>query len=167
VTGDALPLSVGHLGPRIGEAFVGVERLAGRIGALASEVSDGDGGIAEDHDLHVEVVDARVLRRFGLRMSLRDTGARLPYFEAGVLFPLVAMIVGSLIGLLARKNALLAAILVFATCLVYALLKTGRVHEGLSWWLILIALVSIYLGLGISAAICMSRVMNRSVARSS
>lgn len=28
-------------------------------------------------------------------MSLRDTGMRLPYFEAALLFPLVALVVGT------------------------------------------------------------------------
>ena len=96
-------------------------------------------------------------------MSLRDKGTRLPYFEGAALFPLVALIVGSLIGLLARNKALLAAILVFAPCVVYALLETGRGHAGFSWWLILITLASIYFGLGVGAAVFVSERMNRSV----
>jgi hypothetical protein len=55
-------------------------------------------------------------------MGLRDSGVRVPYFEAAVLFPLVTLIVGSLVGLLARNKALLAAVLVFAPCAVSVLL---------------------------------------------
>jgi hypothetical protein len=96
-------------------------------------------------------------------MSLRDKGTLLPYFEGAVLFPLVALIVGSLIGLLARNKALLVALLAFAPCVVYALLETGRGHAAFSWWLILITLVSIYFGLGVGAAVCVSARVNRSV----
>jgi hypothetical protein len=96
-------------------------------------------------------------------VSLRDKGARLPYFEAAVLFPLIALIVGSLIGLVARNRALLAALLVFAPCVVYVLLETGRGCRALSWWVILITLGSMYFGLGVGAAIFVSGRMNRSV----
>jgi hypothetical protein len=96
-------------------------------------------------------------------VSLRDEGLRLPYFETAVLFPLVALIVGSLIGLLAKSKSLLAAILVFAPSSVYVLLGTGRAHAGLSWWLILVTLTSIYIALGVSAAVSVSGKMNRSI----
>jgi hypothetical protein len=96
-------------------------------------------------------------------MSLREKGTRLPFFEAAILFPLMALIVGSLIGLLARNKALLAAILVFAPCAIYALFETGRGHVGLSWWVILFTLVSIYFGLGIGAAVVVNGRVNRSV----
>ena len=69
-----MPLAVRHFGPRVGEAFIGIEGLAGWIGALASEVSDGDRGVAEDHHLYVEVVDAGVFRRFGLSYRFGSIG---------------------------------------------------------------------------------------------
>jgi hypothetical protein len=96
-------------------------------------------------------------------MSLRDEGTRLPYFETAVALPLIALIVGSLIGLIAQKKAPLAAILGLAPWVVYMLVETGRGHMALSWWTILIALASIYFGLGIGAAVFVSRRMNRSV----
>jgi hypothetical protein len=96
-------------------------------------------------------------------MSLREKGALLPFFESVILFPLIALIVGSLIGLLARNKARLAAILVFAPYAICVLLETPGRHVGLSWWVILFTLVSIYLGLGIGAAVVVSGRVNRSV----
>lgn len=100
-------------------------------------------------------------------MTLRDTGTHLPYFEAVVLFPFVALVVGSFVGLLARNKSLLGAILVFGPFVVCALPKIGLGHREFSWWLILITLVSMYLWLGVGAAVYVSRIMNRSVSRSS
>ena len=74
VTGNALPLSVGHLDPRVRKAFIGVERFTRGIGALGAEVSDGDGGIVEYHDLQIDVVNARVLRGLGLGDRLGSAG---------------------------------------------------------------------------------------------
>ena len=73
MAGDALPLSIGRLRPRIGEAFVKVERFTGCIGALGSEVPDGNGGVAENHDLQINVVDTGILGRLGLRDRLLVT----------------------------------------------------------------------------------------------
>ena len=100
-------------------------------------------------------------------MSLRDKGARLAYFEGAVIFPLIALIVGCLIGLIAKNKAALAAILGFAPWIVYSLLETGRGHTALSWWVILITLTSVYLGLGVGAAVFVSERMNRAVVPSS
>jgi len=96
-------------------------------------------------------------------MSLRDGSVHLPYFEAAVLFPLTALIVGCLIGLIAKNRARLAAILGLAPWVVYSLLATGRGHVAFSWWLILIILTSIYWGLGVGAAVFVSGRMNRSL----
>ena len=60
MAGYALPFAVRHFGPCVGEAFIGIDRLAGWIGALASEVSDGDRGVAEDH--HPITLTDEVLR---------------------------------------------------------------------------------------------------------
>jgi hypothetical protein len=100
-------------------------------------------------------------------MSLRDGSVHLPYFEAALLFPVTALIVGCLIGSIAKNKARLAAILGLAPWVVYTLLETGRGHVALSWWLILITLTSIYWGLGVGAAVFVSGRMNRSLAPNS
>ena len=64
VTRDALPLSSGHL-PRIGEAFIGIERFTGCVSAFGFKASGGYGSITKDHDFHVGVIDARELGRLG------------------------------------------------------------------------------------------------------
>jgi hypothetical protein len=102
-------------------------------------------------------------------MSLRDRGERLPHFEAAVMFPLIALIVGCLVALIAKNKARLAAILGFAPWIAYLLLEAGRRHAALSWrgWVILITLTSIYCGLGVGAAVFVSARMNRSVVANS
>lgn len=79
-------------------------------------------------------------------------GAHLPFAELAVGGPLVALTVGSLIGLIVKERARVAAALGLAPWIAVLLIVTGRGHSGLSWWAILIAAASIYLALGIGAA---------------
>jgi hypothetical protein len=91
---------------------------------------------------------------FGELIVLRSIamGAHLPFAELAVGGPLVAVTVGSLIGLIAKERARVAAALGLSPWIAVLLIGTSRGHSGLSWWAILIAAVSIYLALGIGAA---------------
>src|SRR5207249_949603 len=53
LTRNTLPLTVGHLYPRIGPALLNIERLARTIGALTLEASRRDGRIAKYRYLHI------------------------------------------------------------------------------------------------------------------
>jgi hypothetical protein len=64
MTGDTLPLTVGHLHPRIGPALIHYEWLSRPIGALPFYATRGDGGIAKDRHLQIVVLDAVVFGRF-------------------------------------------------------------------------------------------------------
>jgi hypothetical protein len=94
-------------------------------------------------------------------------GAHLPFAELAVGGPLVALTVGSLIGLIAKERARVAAALGLAPWIAFLLIGTGRGHSAVSWWAILIAAASIYLALGIGAAAFVGGRMARSAAKGS
>jgi hypothetical protein len=64
MTRNTLPLTVGHLHPRIGPALMNIERLSRPIGALTFEASRRDGRIAKYRYLHILVLGTVIFGRF-------------------------------------------------------------------------------------------------------
>jgi len=85
-------------------------------------------------------------------MTLLAKGVHLPFAELVVGCPLIALVVGSLIGVVAKEKALIAAALGIAPWVIFLVLGAGRGRTSASWWLIMLAAASIYLALGIAAA---------------
>jgi hypothetical protein len=85
-------------------------------------------------------------------MNLLAKGARLPFAELVVGCPLIALVVGSLIGLVAKEKALVAAVLGIAPWVIFLVAGAGQGRMATSWWVIMLVAASIYLGLGIAAA---------------
>jgi hypothetical protein len=115
-----------------------------------------------------------VLATFGLTivgeffvMNVLAKGVRLPFAEMVVGCPLIALVVGSLIGLVAKEKALVAAALAIAPWAIFLVLGAGRGRTAFSWWVIMLAAATIYLGLGIAAAALVGGRMVRSAALNS
>lgn len=117
----------------------------------------------------VAAVLVGVLATFGftivgefVAMNLRNKGTHLPFAELAVGCPLIALMVGSLIGLIAKEKAKVAAALGIAPWVIFLMLGAGRGHTTASWWVIMLAVASIYLALGIAAATLVGGRMVRS-----
>ncbi len=79
----------------------------------------------------------------------------------------VAVIVGALVGLTARKQARLAAALSLAPWSLSLVVGANTGHSTMSRWTTTIALVSMYFALGVVVAALVGRRMTRSAARGS
>jgi uncharacterized membrane protein len=101
-----------------------------------------------------------------LLLKLHAKGVRLPFVELVLVGPLIALVVGSLIGLIAKEKARAAAALGIAP---WALLVLGAFwgQTTVSSWMIMLAVASIYLVLGIAAASLVGGRMVRAEARNS
>jgi len=97
-----------------------------------------------------------------LLLKLHAKGVRLPFVELVLVGPLTAIVVGSLIGLIAKERARAAAALGIAP---WALLVLGAFwgQTTVSSWVITLAVASAYLVLGIAAASLVGGRMARSV----
>jgi hypothetical protein len=103
-----------------------------------------------------------VFATFGLTIAMGSfvmnqigAGSRLPFFELVIGCPLISLVVGALIGLIAKERARAAAALGIAPWVIFLAFGAGKgrhIGPATSWWLIMLAAVSIYLGLGIVAA---------------
>ena len=95
--------------------------------------------------------------------SSMTASVRLLFLE----FPLVALTVGALVGLLVREKARLAAALSLAPWAVWLIVATNESHSTVLHWVTTIAVVSVCFALGIGAAAFVGgRMMARSAARS-
>jgi hypothetical protein len=79
----------------------------------------------------------------------------------------VAMIVGAVVGLAARRQAVLAAALSLAPWAIWLVVGVNAGHSTASRWATTIALVSVYFAVGVGAAALVGRRMARSVVKSS
>jgi hypothetical protein len=77
-------------------------------------------------------------------------GVWLPFAELAVGGPLVALIVGSLIGLIAKERARVAAVLGFAPWITWLVIEVGFGHW--SRWPIVVVISALYLAVGIGVA---------------
>ena len=64
MTRNTLPLSARHFHPRIGPAFMSIERLSRLIGALSVEDACGDGRITKYRYLDIFVLGTVIFGRF-------------------------------------------------------------------------------------------------------
>ena len=64
MTRNTLPLSARHFHPRIGPAFMKIERLSRLIGTLGVEDACGDGRITKYRYLHIFVLGTDIFGRF-------------------------------------------------------------------------------------------------------
>jgi len=90
--------------------------------------------------------------------------------SARLLFPellVVALVVGALVGLVARHKARIAAALSLAPWAVWLVIATNAGHSTISRWVTTITVVSVCFALGIGAAAFVSGRMARSAARGS
>src|SRR5450432_115917 len=71
--------------------------------------------------------------------NLVAAGARLPFAETAVVCPLIALLVGALVGLIAKEKARAAAALGIAPWIIFLLLAAGRGRTAVSWWVIMLA----------------------------
>jgi hypothetical protein len=104
----------------------------------------------------VSAVFVGVFATFGLTIVMEYfVMARLRFFEVAIGCPLIALVVGALIGLIAKERARASAALGIAPWVFFLAFGAGKGrHRGPVWsfWLIMLAMVSIYWGLGILAA---------------
>jgi hypothetical protein len=68
--GDALPVSIRHLDPRVGPTIMRINRLARRVGALTYERAGRYGSVAIYRYLHVLILDTGPFCRFRLGQRL-------------------------------------------------------------------------------------------------
>ena len=108
----------------------------------------------------VSAVFVGVFATFGLTIVMESfVMARLRFFELTIGCPLIALVAGALIGLIAREGARAAAVLGIAPWVIFLAFGAGKgrhIGPAGSWWLFMLAVVSIYLGLGIVAAALVS-----------
>ena len=117
----------------------------------------------------VFAVCAGILATFGLTVVMASLAfnehsvvSHLPFFELAVACPLIAIVVGVLIGLIAKDRAQAAAVFGMAPWVMFLVFEAGKGrHRGpaVSWWLIMLAVASVYFGLGIVAAVLTGRRM--------
>jgi hypothetical protein len=77
-------------------------------------------------------------------------------------FPMVAVFVGVLVGLIERNKTSIAAALSLAPWSVFMILGTNRNNSSASKWLITIVLFTIYSAVGVGAAVLAARIVRRS-----
>ena len=93
--------------------------------------------------------------------SSMATSVRLLFPE----FPVVALTVGVLVGLLVREKARVAAALSLAPWSVWLIVASNGSHSTVSRWVTTIAVVSVCFALGVGAAAFVGGRMARSAAR--
>jgi hypothetical protein len=76
-------------------------------------------------------------------------------------FPMVAVFVGVLVGLIERNKTSIAAALSLAPWSIFMILGTNRNNSCASKWLITVVLFTIYSAVGVAAAVLAARIVRR------
>lgn len=98
--------------------------------------------------------------------SMPIRGWHLYVWLLGPEFPLIALLVGSVVGMITKNRAKSAAALSLAPWAVWLIVGTNESHPTVSSCVTTVALFSVYMALGVGAAAFVGSRMVRSAARS-